>query len=104
MGMSEITVPHFLDSITDELGSRMFGGFVGGIVADPDGMFCLSSSPNDGRCIVSNKGVSWGLLQDGERGTPGVRVCSGGLNKANQVVCSILVVGYAEEEGVQDLA
>ena len=74
VGMSKITVPHFLDSIVDELGCRTFSSIIGGVVADPDGVFCLRPCPDDGRCIVSNKGVSWGPLWDGKWGTPDVSV------------------------------
>ena len=103
VGMVEVTIPHFIYGVADELGCRTFGSFVGGIVMDKDGMFHLPQFQGDARCIINNKGVSWGTLQDGEGSTPCVSVHGWGLNKPNEVVHSILIVGDTEEEGVKNL-
>ena len=104
VGMAEVTVPHLLYCVADEFGGRAFGGFIGGIVADTDGVFCFLPGVYDGGCIIRDEGVSRGSWWDGERGAPGGCIRCGGLNQADEVVGAILVIGDAKEERVQDLA
>ncbi len=66
LGMVEVTVPDFIDGIMDELGSSVFGCFVGVIVALEDGMVhsqwaCMMVDASWRRVSWYGEGISPGV-------------------------------------------
>lgn len=83
--MVEFLVPQFINSIADELGSDMFGDFVGGKITGEDGMLGLLASPDNCGGIAGNDRICWWSNRGGEGGTPSGSVQGSGLDDANEV-------------------
>ena len=103
-GVAEVSVPHLVNGVTDELGGCTFGCFLRCKVTKQDSIFSFMLCAVHGGGIVSNGRVGWRVDGDGECCPPRGSVRSRGFDEAAEVVGASLLVRDVKEQGVEGLA
>jgi hypothetical protein len=100
--MAEVAVPDFVNGSSEELGSCLFGSFVGGKVLDENDVLSFAAGVDDSGGIVGHDWIRWWAWQYRKQVSPRCCVGHGGLDQSNEIVRSYLIVGDVKEERVQD--